>query len=90
MKTKILTTSLSVLLLLFLIAVPGLNSAEKKVSKVDPISLLKKPVNFITSFLPIFGFTFDNGTSAKTTPNNSTGKVKPTTDSTCSRPSGGD
>lgn len=90
MKSKVLISSLSVILLLLLVAAPGLNSAEKRISKFDPLTVLKKPVNFITSFLPIFGFSFDTGTSTKSTPNNSNGKVKPTFDSTASRPSGGD
>ena len=89
MKTKALISSSVLVIFLFFLLVPGLNSAEKKVSKSDPFSFLMKPVSFLTSFLPIFGPYLNAGT-AKTTPNNSRGKVKPTGDSTASRPSGGD
>lgn len=90
MKARALISSMVVVFFLFLMAAPGLNSAEKRVSKFDPMTFLKKPITFITSFLPIFGFSFDSGTATKTTPHNSAGKVKPTTDMTASRPSGGD
>lgn len=89
MKTKGLIGGSVLVIFLFFLFAPGLNSAEKKVSKSDPFSFLKKPVSFLTSFLPIFGPSLTAGT-AKTTPNTSTGKVKPTGDSTAWRPSGGD
>lgn len=86
-RTLIAITTL--VIFVALLATPGLNSAEKRVSKSDPFSFLKKPVTFISSFLPIFGITIDSN-STKSTPSNSNGKVKPTGDSTASRPSGGD
>ena len=89
MKIKGLISGSVLVIFFFFLFAPGLNSAEKKVSKSDPFSFLRKPVAFFTSFLPIFGSSLTAGT-AKTTPNNSTGKVKPTGDSTALRPSGGD
>jgi len=89
MKTKGLIGGSVLVVFLFFLFAPGLNSAEKKVSKSDPFSFLQKPVAFLTSFLPIFGPSLTAGTT-KTTPSNSSGKVKPTGDSTAWRPSGGD
>lgn len=83
--------SLGVLVLFVaLLAAPSLNSAEKRISKFDPSTLLKKPVVLLSSFLPIFGSIFDTNDTVKNTPNSSKGKIKPTTDSLPGRPSGGD
>lgn len=83
--------SLGVLVLFIgLLATPALNSAEKRVSKLDASTLLKKPVALLSSFLPIFGSIFDTNDTVKNTPNASKGKIKPTMDSLPGRPSGGD
>ncbi|MCX7973391.1 MAG: hypothetical protein N3B16_02690 [Candidatus Aminicenantes bacterium] len=89
MFKKVLTASLTLILFVAFLAAPGLNSAEKRVSKFDPISFLKKPFAFVSTFLPIFGISFDTN-STKTNPETSTGKVKPTADASGARPSGGD
>lgn len=79
----------ALLIFVTLLATPGLNSAEKRVSKSDPLSFLKKPVTLISSFLPIFGTYIDSNTK-NSSPSRSNGKIKPTTDSSGARPSGGD
>jgi len=83
--------SLGILFLFIcLVAAPGLNSAEKRLSKFDPASFLKKPVTLLGQFLPIFGSIFDTNDTVKNTPNSSKGKIKPTGDIPAGRPSGGD
>lgn len=83
--------SLGVLVLFIgLLAAPSLNSAEKRVNKFDPSTLLKKPVALLSSFLPIFGSIYDTNETVKNTPNASKGKIKPTGDVLVGRPIGDD
>ncbi|MGB8951695.1 MAG: hypothetical protein WCC06_03400 [Candidatus Aminicenantales bacterium] len=77
-----------------MLAVPGLNSAEKKASKTNVPVLLKEFGLFPFSFFPSISVIFDTGskeTVEKSVIDSSTStKAKPTGDLVIGRPSKGD
>jgi hypothetical protein len=72
---------------------PGLSSAEKKASRFDFRSFIRKPASWITSIwswiAPVTG-PEDAAVSKAPLPNNSTLKARPTGDLPCPRPSKSD
>lgn len=71
------TTALAVCLVFLAVAVPGLNSAEKKNPKFDARLILKKPVALLSSIFPVFSSIFDTGSTLQdNTPTESNGKVR--------------
>lgn len=89
-KALLKIVSLAVCFCFLFIAVPGLNSAEKKMPKIDSKFSLKKPVLFLSMFFPIFGSIYDTGNSTPANSDNSKGKVKPMGGSLSGSPSTGD
>lgn len=89
-KTRLQIVSLAVCFCFLFIAVPGLNSAEKKMPKTDSKFSLKKPVLLLSMFFPIFSSIYDTGSSTPTKNENSSGKIKSLGGSLSGRPSTGD
>ena len=93
MNKSIVRKSVVALLCLgfILVAVPTMNSAERKVPKVSIIQLVKLPSLLISSAFPYLGSIVDVGTvSATPAKGPNSGKVKPTDDIQIPKPSSGD
>ena len=73
-----------------LMAVPAMNSAEKKASKVGVIQIVKLPSLLLSSAFPYLGSIVDLGSvSATPAGDPSNGKVRPTDDIQIPKPGSG-
>jgi len=86
------TVALVVCLVFIGLSASGLFAADKKSSRVDARLLLRKPIQFLVSILPIFDSFFNIHKKQIFSGNDSssTGTVKPTGEITLGRPSTGD
>ena len=86
------TVALVVCLVFIGLSASGLFAADKKSSRVDARLLLRKPIQFLVSILPIFDSFFNIHKKQIFSGNDSssTGTVKPTGELVSGRPSTGD
>jgi len=74
-----------------LMAVPNLNSAEKKAGKLGPLSIVSHPGSLLNALFPWLNLNIDNGSKPADTKNpNIRGIVRPTDDSSIGKPGTGD
>jgi hypothetical protein len=86
-KSFIKTVAVVLCLGFFLTAVPNLNFAAKKTSKISLSALLAQPVQLITTLFPFLNSLFDGGSKEISA---TIGKVKPPGDISIGRPGTGD
>ena len=86
------TVALVVCLVFIGLSASGLFAADKRSSKIDGRLLLRKPVQFLVSILPIFDSFFNIHRKVVVSSNDSgsMGTVKPTGELVSGRPSTGD
>jgi hypothetical protein len=86
------TVALVVCLVFIGLSASGLFAADKKSSKIDGRLLLRKPIQFLVSILPIFDSIFNIHKKQIISGNDSgsMGTVKPTGELVSGRPSTGD